>query len=148
MIDNLRCETIQSVCTNNTCSNHGVCYIDASSGNNTVRCVCIQGYTGQHCQVTINSLNLCSQNPCGYNGTCLSTSNSSYYCICPNGLTGQSCTSSKHSYYNKKKQPQNFVFFKKIQQCHVQIHPVIIYQNVNQQIISIPQVINVFVRII
>ncbi len=97
-----RCETIQSVCTNTTCSNHGVCYIDASTGNNTLRCICLTGYTGLYCQSSLNSLNSCSQNPCGYNGTCLTTSNSSYYCICPNGLTGRSCNSSISLYIIKK----------------------------------------------
>ena len=96
-MNNFRCENIVSVCTNNTCSNHGICYIDALTGNNTVRCICNQGYTGQYCQVTINPLNPCSRNPCGYNGTCIPTSNSTYYCFCPNGLTGQSCIPSRSS---------------------------------------------------
>ena len=97
-----RCETIQSVCTNTTCFNNGVCYIDTSSGNNTVRCICPPGYTGQYCRLAMTSANSCSQNPCGYNGSCISTSNSSYYCICSNGLTGQSCSSSKFLYDAKQ----------------------------------------------
>ncbi len=89
-----RCETIQSICTSSICSNNGVCYIDASSGNNTLRCVCFQGYTGQNCQISLNAFSSCLNNPCGTNGTCFPISNSSYYCMCPNGLIGQSCPSS------------------------------------------------------
>ena len=63
----------------------------------------LNGYTGHYCQSLLNSFNSCSQNPCGYNGTCLTTSNSSYYCICPNGLTGRSCNSSIFLYIIKKK---------------------------------------------
>jgi len=96
-----RCETIHSICTNIDCSNHGVCYVDALSGNNTSRCICFQGYTGQYCQLSLNSFNSCSQNPCGYNGTCISTSNSSYHCICSNGFIGQTCNSSKFLYIIK-----------------------------------------------
>ncbi|CAF4553802.1 unnamed protein product [Rotaria sp. Silwood1] len=89
-----RCETIQTVCTNEICSNNGVCFIDASSGNNTARCLCSEGYTGQYCQTSLLSINDCSRQPCGYDGTCIQTSISSYYCICSNGLTGRSCNSS------------------------------------------------------
>jgi hypothetical protein len=79
-----------------TCSNNGVCYIDASSGNNTLRCLCYRGFTGQYCQSPLNPISSCTQNPCGYNGTCFPTFNSSYYCICPNGMIGQSCNASKY----------------------------------------------------
>lgn len=98
-----RCETILPICTNATCSNNGVCYIDASKGTNVLQCICSSGYTGQNCQTLINSLSACASNPCGYNGTCYPTSNSSYYCICPNGAVGSSCSSSKYSFYNIEK---------------------------------------------
>ncbi len=91
-----RCKTIQTVCTSSTCSNNGTCFIDSSSGNSTTRCLCSQNYTGQYCDIPLLLTNSCSQNPCGFNGTCIQPSNSSYYCICPNGLTGQSCNSSKY----------------------------------------------------
>lgn len=90
-----RCETIQSLCTSAICNNNGVCYVDASTSNNTLRCICSQGYTGQNCESSFNFFNSCAQNSCGSNGTCFSTSISLYYCICPNGLIGQSCNSSK-----------------------------------------------------
>jgi hypothetical protein len=93
-----RCEAIQSACASSTCSNNGVCFIDSSSGNSTTHCLCSQDYTGQHCEISLHSIDSCSHNPCGYNGTCVQTSNSSYYCICPDGLTGQSCNSSKYIY--------------------------------------------------
>ncbi|CAF3385729.1 unnamed protein product [Rotaria socialis] len=89
-----RCETIQPVCTNATCSNSGMCFIDTSSSNNTAYCLCSQDYTGPSCQTPLLSMNNCSYKPCGYDGTCIQTSVSSYYCICSNGLTGQSCNSS------------------------------------------------------
>lgn len=86
-----RCETVIVACTNATCSNNGVCYIDASTGSGIPRCICATGYTGQYCQ---SPLNPCSSNPCQLNGTCLLTSNSSYQCICANGVVGSSCTTS------------------------------------------------------
>lgn len=88
------CETIQTVCTNDYCSNHGICYIDATTGISTLKCTCYADYTGTNCQTAINTNSLCSQNPCGSNGTCITISNSSYYCLCPNGVIGQSCSSS------------------------------------------------------
>lgn len=91
-----RCETIQTVCTSSTCSNNGTCFIDASFENNATRCLCSQEYTGEYCEILLDSIDLCSQKPCGYNNTCIQTSNSSYYCICSNGVTGQSCSSSKN----------------------------------------------------
>lgn len=87
-----RCETIQTLCTSITCSNNGVCFINASAGNNTASCRCSQGYTGEYCETLLPS---CLHKPCGDKGTCIPTSDSSYYCICPDGLTGQSCNSSK-----------------------------------------------------
>ncbi len=94
-----RCETIQTACTSSTCFHNGVCFIDSSSGNSTTRCLCSEDYTGQYCEIALLSPNPCSQNPCGYNGTCIRTLNSSYYCICSNGLTGQSCNSSKFIFW-------------------------------------------------
>lgn len=89
-----RCETNQLRCTSTFCSNNGVCYIDASSGNTTLRCICSIGYTGVNCQSMISSLNPCLSNPCGNNGTCSPSSNFSYSCLCPDGLIAQSCAPS------------------------------------------------------
>ena len=97
-----RCETSQLICTNTICSNNGICYVDASSGNTTLRCICIQGYTGQYCQSVISSINPCLLNPCGNTGICFPSSNASYYCLCPNGLIAQSCNTSS-SWHNKEK---------------------------------------------
>ncbi len=68
----------------------------------------MQGYTGQYCQSALNSLNACLQNPCGYNGTCVTTANSSYYCMCSNGLMGQSCSLSTSLSFEKKVKFQFF----------------------------------------
>ena len=104
-----RCETSNSICTSEFCSNNGICYIDASSGNSTLRCICSQSYTGSNCQSPINVLNPCQRNPCGNNGTCITTTNSSYTCLCPNGLIAQSCSSSR-SHDETKNKDQLFSF--------------------------------------
>ena len=83
------------MCTNTLCLNDGICYVDASSGNSTTRCLCSSGYTGRYCQTPLIPQSACSQNPCGVNGTCIQRIDASHYCICPSGLIGPSCNSSE-----------------------------------------------------
>jgi EGF-like domain len=106
-----RCDSIPLTCSNTTCSNNGVCYIDGSSGVNTVRCLCFQDYTGQYCQSALVSNWSCLSNPCGANGTCIPQSSSSYTCRCPNGLTGQSCNSSNSPSIEKSIQNRCTIIF-------------------------------------
>lgn len=95
-----RCETIQAVCTDTTCANDGVCYINGSANASRTYCLCSESYTGEYCETSLIPSTSCLRKPCGNGGTCIQTSSTSYDCICSNGLTGQSCNTSKFSYMN------------------------------------------------
>ncbi len=69
--------------------NNGICF--QNTLNQTISCLCQQGFTGQRCETLINN---CAGNPCKNGATCTSTA-SSFTCTCPIGFTGNTCQLTK-----------------------------------------------------
>ncbi|CAI2356035.1 unnamed protein product [Caenorhabditis sp. 36 PRJEB53466] len=66
------------------CSNNGYCIqSDSGTGN---KCICEQGFVGNHCEQT----DFCASNPCANNGKC-HLSQDSFVCKCPPGFSGLVC---------------------------------------------------------
>jgi hypothetical protein len=78
----------------NYCLNGGTC-VSTNTDPPVASCLCQQGFTGLHCDATLQN-NPCASNPCQTRGYCaLSTGNSSYSCICATNYTGNQCERSE-----------------------------------------------------
>lgn len=77
------------------CQNNGICSI---TNTNDYFCFCLNGFTGNNCEV-----NSCSSNPCSNGGTCSLVQGGSYTCNCPTGYDGNQCEISKHLNKTKMK---------------------------------------------
>ena len=87
-------------CPSNYCKHGGVCLPPISSNNESPRCLCEPGYTGQTCSQRITS---CAENPCrepsnpdisGFECTDDPSGGTSYTCNCQtetSGYTGRHC---------------------------------------------------------
>lgn len=70
-------------CSTSVCMNGGSCY---RRGAENI-CVCVPGYTGQHCETDIDE---CQSNPCLNGATCLDGLNS-FTCLCLPSYSGELC---------------------------------------------------------
>ncbi|XP_067894247.1 protein delta homolog 1 [Heterodontus francisci] len=68
------------------CQNGGSCFDDNGFAVKAY-CLCLPGFTGEFCQISINN---CNPNPCANNGTCTDLV-SDFSCFCLGGFTGKSC---------------------------------------------------------
>lgn len=68
------------LCKNTKCGSNGNC------NPNTGICECLNGYTGENCEIPPNGRNLCEGIDCGRNGNCVDGR-----CQCRNGYTGNRC---------------------------------------------------------
>jgi len=99
------CERETNECDPNPCMNGGNCTVCdvsmasliscvlctccASQGMDTDHsCSCMNGFTGRHCEVTINS---CLDVRCSGNGQCMESGAGSFTCVCDLGYTGDLC---------------------------------------------------------
>ncbi|GFG35967.1 hypothetical protein Cfor_02931, partial [Coptotermes formosanus] len=57
-------------------------------------CVCYPGYTGNVCNVMVDS---CSSQPCQNSGTCVQDGATGYHCVCAEGYTGSRCEEEEQS---------------------------------------------------
>lgn len=59
-----------------------------SPNKSEYHCICIDGFTGDHCEINVNE---CLSNPCKNKGQCIDGINN-YTCNCDNtGYTGPTC---------------------------------------------------------
>ncbi|XP_078419458.1 protein delta homolog 1 isoform X2 [Cetorhinus maximus] len=68
------------------CQNGGSCLDDNGFAVKDY-CLCMPGFTGDFCEISINN---CNPNPCANSGTCTDLV-SGFSCFCPVGFTGKSC---------------------------------------------------------
>jgi protein crumbs len=87
------CESLvekHSLCEKNPCLNNGTCSVSLSSntGKMNVECQCLEGFTGDFCEINIDD---CKSQPCQNNGLCIDLLNG-YTCDCSGtGYSGQLC---------------------------------------------------------
>ncbi|XP_060905839.1 von Willebrand factor D and EGF domain-containing protein [Labrus mixtus] len=70
------------------CLNGASCVtnVHLPAGSGEYRCVCLEGFKGERCEVDIDD---CKPNPCRL-GLCIDGANA-FSCICPPGMTGRTC---------------------------------------------------------
>uniref|UniRef100_A0A4W6CPL1 von Willebrand factor D and EGF domains n=1 Tax=Lates calcarifer TaxID=8187 RepID=A0A4W6CPL1_LATCA len=87
--DDCNAETRASVSVRSCeCLNGAPCVtnVNLPVGSGEYLCVCLDGFTGERCEVDIDD---CKPNPCRL-GRCIDGPNS-FSCICPPGMTGRTC---------------------------------------------------------
>jgi hypothetical protein len=79
------------LCRKNPCNNGGKCSIL----NNSEVCVCVNGYSGDKCEIEETMLErTCANNPCENGATCKDQNSSSgglYFCECAANFYGKNC---------------------------------------------------------
>lgn len=78
-------------CQPGYCLNGGNCSVSMSAGMpvpGSATCSCPLGYTGQHCQIPLNST-CYPNNPCANRGICTLLPFDKYKCECARGWTGK-----------------------------------------------------------
>lgn len=78
-------------CQPGYCLNGGNCSVSMSAGvpvPGSATCSCPLGYTGQHCQIPLNST-CYPNNPCANRGLCTLLPFDKYKCECARGWTGK-----------------------------------------------------------
>ncbi|XP_075972457.1 uncharacterized protein LOC142974178 [Anticarsia gemmatalis] len=89
-----KCE--RDPCYSSPCMNGGSCMSMAMNGSTTFHCACADGWTGMHCELSING-GACASNPC-VKGICVDQGQAEnledgqdYSCYCQPGYTGDRC---------------------------------------------------------
>ncbi|XP_026163272.1 protein delta homolog 1 isoform X1 [Mastacembelus armatus] len=82
------CHLKRGVCLTNSspCQNGGTC-MDASGSAGYSSCLCTPGFSGDLCEISIDS---CQPNPCLNGGNC-TNHGLAFMCVCPHGFTGFTC---------------------------------------------------------
>ncbi|XP_072031584.1 uncharacterized protein [Amphiura filiformis] len=81
-------ETNRDYCVNDPCVNGGVCV----SGNGQYNCNCLEGWTGDNCQIEA-VIDSCAGNPCLNGAHCINlAATTSYRCDCSKGWSGRNCS--------------------------------------------------------
>lgn len=78
-----------SPCQNSTCLNNATCQTGFTSKG--YRCLCSQGYHGQHCEIDIDE---CRSSPCNNGGTCINR-DGGFECSCGDEWTGTYCETGR-----------------------------------------------------
>uniref|UniRef100_A0A3Q3LC58 Protein delta homolog 1 n=1 Tax=Mastacembelus armatus TaxID=205130 RepID=A0A3Q3LC58_9TELE len=83
------CHLKRGVCLTNSspCQNGGTC-MDASGSAGYSSCLCTPGFSGDLCEISIDS---CQPNPCLNGGNC-TNHGLAFMCVCPHGFTGPTCS--------------------------------------------------------
>ena len=68
------------------CENQGTCSVIMKNGVAEYECTCLDGYSGNECQI-----NPCMPNPCDNGGVCIINGNT-WACNCPTGYNGKTCS--------------------------------------------------------
>ncbi|XP_012939833.1 fibropellin-1 [Aplysia californica] len=79
------CTKLRLPCDAYPCLNGARC---EPYGNIRRRCLCQQGYTGDSCELDIDS---CLSNPCKNGADCIDGPSGDVTCVCPNGFSGELC---------------------------------------------------------
>ncbi|XP_069945770.1 agrin isoform X4 [Cherax quadricarinatus] len=78
-------ECSASPCASLPCLNQGSC---RPTDDGHFKCLCIQGYTGERCEVRLDP---CESQPCQAGASCVTLPSEGFLCKCPPGRTGTLC---------------------------------------------------------
>ncbi|XP_055866862.1 sushi, von Willebrand factor type A, EGF and pentraxin domain-containing protein 1-like isoform X2 [Biomphalaria glabrata] len=79
------CDQLRNPCNDVPCENGATCQ---AYGNIRRTCQCLPGYTGDSCQIDMDS---CQSSPCKNNGSCHDGPSNTFVCICPEKFSGDLC---------------------------------------------------------